>query len=136
MKAKLMFVSEQIDTKPLGPHFNLRFQGEDGKPYHTSIRLNCHNWPKWEFIFQPGFDKNIWLEGLAVKADNLLNADFPPERPQTGSDRASNDLLAQEKAAFKASEAQSRTMQTETLFDSSRWDKQRDKLAEARRGTL
>lgn len=79
MRAKVTKIGEQQESKHGGKYIPIFFKSmEDGKSYRTWLSLACRNFSAWSFVLQPGYDLNTTLDGLRVKENDLLDADFPP----------------------------------------------------------
>lgn len=81
MRAKLVFVSDQKQSEHGGDYYVLRFKADDGWDYSTHVYLTCRNWPGWEALLQPGFDKTTLLEGFVLLKGykDKFDADWPPQ---------------------------------------------------------
>ena len=140
MKAKLVFVSEKKQSEHGGDYYVLRFKADDGQDYSTHIYLNMRNWPAWEPLLQPGFDKTTLLEGFVPLKGykDRFDGDWPPSRlkavsalvePRQDKPEAVQATIFPEKAKTQPVADLGGLTQS---GDPDRFDRQREALAKAR----
>lgn len=76
MRAKIIKVVEK-DSRYGGCFYYIFFKGEDGKNYKSCVYPQCGNYKRWAEIIQRYLKEpaEIWLRGLVLKGEKLIDAD-------------------------------------------------------------
>lgn len=61
-----------------GYFYYIFFKDENGKSYKTCVGSTFRNFRNWQEIVVELEDNELWLNGLQVKADGLIDADSVP----------------------------------------------------------
>lgn len=122
MKAKVTKITEN-PSKFSGTFYYIFFSAEDGKSYKTCVGLAYRNFKHWQFVLQPTFDKNQWLDGLFLnpRDPRLIDADSKPIicPPNGAGEPGANGRSAHSTPALP-------------LFPDQKWERGRARLKEAK----
>ena len=77
MKAKIVRIKETDSKLHRGIFYYIFFKDAESKSYRTYINSKCKNYQRWDKILDKVYtsDKEIWLDGLILKSNKLINAD-------------------------------------------------------------
>lgn len=77
MRAKIISI-EKYPSRHGGVFYYVFFSDMAGHSYRTCLYPACRNWQRWRVVvekFNQGCE--IWLDGLKLKKEGLVDADSP-----------------------------------------------------------